>query len=113
MTTTTKKQPAPPSMPKAPKAEGTEAAPAKTKRPRRTPEQTIADLEAKLAATRRRAALASVKDDPVMGPVLRSIGSIQKALEAATEANNEGAIGVLTAAHDAIRDYVTAQGIEL
>lgn len=101
----------PKAAPTATEPQATEAP--KTKKPRviRTPEQQIADLEAKIAATKCRAARTKAKENPSISAMLRSLGSIDNAIS--VSAGKYGALGALGGARDVIRDYLIAQGINL
>lgn len=57
----------------------------KTQRNVRTPEQMIADLEAKIAAVKRRAERQKVKKDPALKHINAAVKSIDKALAASSD----------------------------
>ena len=55
--------------------------PAKKKRARRTPEQMIADLEAKIAEVKRRAERKKIAKDPALRQIKAAVRSVDKAVE--------------------------------
>jgi len=60
--------------------------PTKTKRRnRRTPEQIVADLEAKIEDVKARAAAKEAKQNPEVKPFLAAVKAVDKALDAATD----------------------------
>ena len=67
---------------------------AKTQKTRaqRTPEQMIADLEAKIAAVKRRAERQKVKRDPALRHINAAVKSIDKALAASSDAATRKAL---------------------
>lgn len=64
----------------------------KSKRSIRTPEEMIADLEAKIAAVKRRAERQKVKKDPSLRHINAAVKSIDKALAASSDAATRKAL---------------------
>lgn len=120
MATQTKRRTAPASMPTTPDLDSTETTAAETAettndggeaattqtRNRRTEEQMIADLEAKLAAVRARAAS---KNDALIRPLTLARNNIQRVMDAATEAGETAVIEQLQSVFDVLDSLVSAR----
>ena len=83
------------------------------KRVRRTEEQLIRDLEAKLASLRERAASREVKNSPAIKATLAALRTIDKAVEAATEEGDTALRHVLADARGPLESYLDQQGIQI
>jgi len=69
----------------------------KSKRPRRTPEQIVADLEAKIASVKARAATKEARATPETKALFAAVKAINKAHAIATDAGAEMIAGALEA----------------
>ncbi|MCA9643871.1 MAG: hypothetical protein KC492_24425 [Myxococcales bacterium] len=86
--------------------------PAPTKRNRRTPEQIVADLEAKIEDVRTRAARRAAKQAPEGKAFLAASRAVSKALEAAHGAKDQAMAEALQAALGSLAQHAKAAGIE-
>jgi N-methylhydantoinase B/oxoprolinase/acetone carboxylase alpha subunit len=82
-------------------------------RKHRTPEQVVADLEAKIAAVKQRAASKEAKANPVGKALLLAVKAIDKAQAVAAEAKNEPLGRALEASRAPLSEQVVAMGIRL
>ena len=78
------------------------------KRTRRTPEQIIAELEARIASVKRRAETQKVRKNPAMRHLAGAIRSIDKALAATQDAATRAAVGE---ARTALAAVLTLNGV--
>jgi hypothetical protein len=78
------------------------------KRSRRTPEQIIAELEARIAQVKRRAESQKVKKDPALRHVALAVRSMDKALAASQDAATRTAVGE---ARTALAAVLTLNGV--
>jgi hypothetical protein len=78
------------------------------KRIRRTPEQLIAELEAKIASVKRRAETQKVKKDPALRHVSGAVRSMDKAMAATQDAATRTAVGE---ARTALAAVLTLNGV--
>jgi hypothetical protein len=78
------------------------------KRTRRTPEQLIAELEAKIASVKRRAETQKVKKDPALRHVSGAVRSMDKAMAATQDAATRAAVGE---ARTALAAVLTLNGV--
>ena len=79
-------------------------------RTRRTPEQVVADLEAKIAQVKERAAQRAVKAAPDGKAFVAARLAVSKALEAARESSNEPMRGALEEAFGALERHAEEAG---
>jgi len=77
-------------------------------RTRRTPEQLIAELEAKIAGVKRRAEQQKVKKDPALRHISGAIRSMDKAMAATQDAATRTAVGE---ARTALAAVLTLSGV--
>ena len=84
---------------------------------RRTPDQQIADLEAKIAAVKQRAetrqAAAEVKGSPDGVAFVAAVKAADRALRVAGEHRNEAMVRALEAARAALAQHLVAMGLRL
>ena len=80
-------------------------------RKNRTPEQVVADLEAKIAAVKARAASRQAKANPVGKALLVAVKAIDKALGVAAEAKNDGLARALESSRAPLSEQVVEMGI--
>ena len=80
----------------------------KQTRTRRTPEQIIAELEARIASVKRRAETQKVKKNPAMRHLSGAIRSIDKALAATQDSATRAAVGE---ARTALAAVLTLNGV--
>ena len=78
------------------------------KRTRRTPEQIIAELEARIAQVKRRAETQKVKKDPALRHVALAVRSMDKAMAATQDAATRTAVGE---ARTALAAVLTLNGV--
>jgi hypothetical protein len=78
------------------------------KRTRRTPEQLIAELEAKIASVKRRAETQKVKKDPALRHISGAVRSMDKAMAATQDAATRTAVGE---ARTALAAVLTLNGV--
>jgi hypothetical protein len=78
------------------------------KRTRRTPEQLIAELEAKIASVKRRAETQKVKKDPALRHISGAVRSMDKAMSATQDAATRTAVGE---ARTALAAVLTLNGV--
>lgn len=115
MATTTKRRSAPASMPTTPDldtnatttetTEATNGGSGNT-RNRRTDEQMIADLQAKLAAVQARQA---AKNDPLIRPLTLARNNVQRVMDAATEAGEGNVTEQLQSVFDVLDSLVSSR----
>ncbi len=87
----------------------TTPAPAATKdRKRRSPDQIVADLEAKIARVREREATKTLRADPAIKLTSLAARALNKALR---EAKEPELVEALTAARGALAGYLEAKGL--
>jgi hypothetical protein len=86
------------------------AAPAR-RRVRRTDEQLIRDLEARVQAIRERAAARSIKRSPSMRHAVAALRAIDKALEGAAGEGNATLRRTLADARGPLAAYLSAHGV--
>jgi molecular chaperone GrpE (heat shock protein) len=82
------------------------------RRQRRSIDERVADLQAKIDQLKRRAEAASAKKDPHMKKALTILRALDRALGAANDAGHEVRHG-LAAARKPLGDYLENQGIRL
>ena len=82
----------------------------KKKRNRRTPDQMIADLEAKIADVKARAKAKEAKQHPEVKPFLAAVKALDKAMAAATE---EGTRTALEAARAPLSTRMVELGLRM
>ena len=84
---------------------------------RRSPEQVVADLEAKIAAVKQRAeakqAAAEVKGSPDGVAFLAAVKAADRAIRVAGENKNEAMIRVLEAARAPLAEHLVSMGLRL
>ena len=84
---------------------------------KRTPEQMIADLEAKIASVKQRAATkeaaAEVKGSPDGLSFLAAVKAVDRAIRVAGEQRNEAMARVLEAARAPLAEHLVEMGIRL
>ena len=84
---------------------------------RRTPEQIIQDLEAKITAVKQRAAAkeaaAEVKDSPDGVAFLTAVKSVDKAIRVAGDLKNDNMVRVLEAARAPMAEQLVSMGVRL
>jgi hypothetical protein len=85
----------------------------KTEKNRRTPDQIVADLEAKIASVKARQAARAAKARPEIRALLLTGKTIDKAMAVAREAGNEKIARELWSAYAVVVDLLRAEGIEL
>lgn len=78
------------------------------KRNRRSPEQLIADMEAKIQSLRARAAKKRIRGNPAVRHTVAAVRSIDKAMASTGDATQRGA---LADARDALTAWLTLEGI--
>ena len=86
--------------------------PTPKKRNRRTPDQIVADLEAKIEDVRTRAACRAAKQSPEGKAFLAASRAVSKALEAAHEAKDHAMAEALQSALGSLAQHAKASGIE-
>jgi hypothetical protein len=88
-----------------------------SERKRRTPEQIIADLEAKIASVKQRAAAKEaareVKSTPEGRALLAAAKALVKATEVAQHSKDEGLVSALEAAQAALAPALVAAGLRM
>ena len=82
-----------------------------TKKPRRTPEQMVADLEAEIARVKARAAAKEAKEAPEGKPFLAAVKATDKALEAAQGAGNDEMAAALDSARAILGEQLVRMGV--
>ena len=80
---------------------------------RRTPEQQIADLQAKIARIEQRRAAKAAKDAPDIQALLAYARAGNMALSRAEESKNEAAQEAILAAQEAISRYLDREGLAM
>jgi len=84
---------------------------------KRTPEQLVADLEARIASVKERAAVkeaaAEVKGSPDGVAFLAAVKAADRAIRAAGEHENEPMLRVLEAARAPLAEHLVAMGVRL
>ena len=84
---------------------------------RRTPEQVIADLEARIDAVKQRAAAkqvaAAVKGSPDGVAFLATVKAADRAIRVAGENENDAMVRVLEAARAPLAEHLVAMGVRL
>ena len=80
---------------------------------RRTPDQIIADLEAKIEAVKARAAAKEAKAAPEAKPFLAAVKAVDKAIQAATEQGNEQLVRALEAGRAPLATQMIEMGLRL
>jgi hypothetical protein len=78
------------------------------KRTRRTPEQLIAELEARIAQVKRRAERQKVKKDPALRHVTKAVRAMDKAMAATQDGATRAAVGE---ARTALAAILTLNGV--
>ena len=86
---------------------------ATTKKPRtvRTPEQIVADLEAKIADVKKRAAAKQVKQTAEGKALFAAAKALDKAIAAATDAGNDGMRQAAEAARSVLAEAMVEMGV--
>ena len=84
----------------------------KKNRTRRTPEQMVADLEAKIEDVKTRAARKAAKQSPEGKAFLAASRAASKALAAAQEAGDKGMAAAVQAALGALAKHAREAGLE-
>ena len=98
-------------MPTTKKNPTTTDAPTKKPRTRRTPEQIVADLEAKIADVKKRAAAKEAKAAPEGKLFMAAVKATDKALDAARESGNEEMVHALETARAALGEQLVRMGV--
>ena len=80
---------------------------------RRTPEQMIADLEAKIAAVKDRAARREAKATPEGTALIAAVRAIDKATRVAGEAGNRDIVSALESARAALAPGIVGMGLRI
>ena len=80
---------------------------------RRTPEQQIADLQAKIARIEQRRAAKAANDAPDIQALLAYARAGNVALSRAEESRNEAAREAILAAHESISRYLDREGLAM
>jgi hypothetical protein len=84
---------------------------------RRTPEEVVADLEAKIAAVKARAAAkemtAEVKGSPDGLAFIATVKAADRAIRVAGEHRNDGMVRALEAARAPLAEHIVSMGIRL
>ena len=80
---------------------------------RRTPEQQIADLQAKIARIEQRRAAKAANDAPDIQALLAYARAGNVALSRAEESRNEAAREAILAAHESISRYLDGEGLAM
>ncbi len=80
---------------------------------RRTPEQIVADFEAKIAAVKARAAAKQAKASPEGAAFLVAARAVLKAIEAATAAKNQQMVAALEAARAELSKHAVETGARM
>jgi predicted ATPase len=84
---------------------------------RRTPEEVVADLEAKIAAVKEKAAAkeaaAEVKGSPDGQAFLAAVKAADKAIRVAGDARNEAMLRALEAARAPLAEHLVSMGVRL
>ena len=87
-----------------------------TERPRkahRTPEQIVADYEAKIEAVRARAAARQAKATPANQALIQAVKALDKAIAIAVETGSEPNLRALQAAHAPLGELLISLGLRL
>jgi hypothetical protein len=92
---------------------GEDADGGRARRVRRTEEQLIRDLEAKLASLRERAEAREVKSSPAIQATLAALRAIDKAVEAATQEEDTALRHVLADARAPLEGHLDQHGIRI
>ena len=77
---------------------------------RRTPEQIVADLEAKIVKVKERAATKGLRSDPAIKLTSAAVRAVNKALG---EAKEPDLVEALQAANAALADYLEKKGLRV
>jgi len=80
---------------------------------RRTPEEIVRDLEAKIASVKARAIAKEAKQRPEGRALVHAIRAIDKATRVATEANNEEVVTALDSARAALAPTLIGLGLRM
>ena len=83
------------------------------KKTRRTPEQIVADLEAKIEAVKARAANREAKAAPEGKALIAALRALDKATEEARAVGDEEMVAALEAAHAPLGELMVGRGIRL
>lgn len=83
------------------------------KRTRRSPDQMIADLKAKIEAVRRRAAATELKKSPAIRRTLTIVRSVDKTLDMAAQEGQTALRHSLAGARAPLADFLGRQGVKL
>ena len=83
----------------------------KTKKPRRSTEQMIADHEAEIARIRARAAAKELKANPSVQEALRLARALVKGQAVAKDAKDDALQEALSSAHAALEGYLDGRGL--
>ena len=83
------------------------------RRARRSPEEMIADLEAKIREVKQRAQAKELKQSPSMKAAMSTVRSLDKALDAAAEDGNNALRHALADARKPLAEFLEGQGLKL
>jgi len=83
------------------------------RRARRSPEEMIADLEAKIREVKQRAQAKELKQSPSMKAAMSTVRSLDKSLEAAAEDGNNALRHALADARKPLVEFLEGQGLKL
>ena len=83
------------------------------RRARRSPEEMIADLEAKIREVKQRAQAKELKQSPSMKAAMSTVRSLDKSLEAAAEDGNNALRHALADARKPLAEFLEGQGLKL
>lgn len=84
-----------------------------TKRKRRTPDQVIADLQARIEAVKERQADREMKGSPSLSTTMKAIRALDKALETAAAERSSELQEVLANGRKPITDFLLSRGLRL
>jgi hypothetical protein len=83
------------------------------RRARRSPEEMIADLEAKIREVKNRAQAKELKQSPSVKEAMKVIRGVDKALEVAAEEGNNALRHALADARKPLAEFLEGQGLKL
>ena len=83
------------------------------RRARRSPEEMIADLEAKIREVKNRAQAKELKQSPSVKEAMKVIRGVDKALEVAAEEGNNAIRHALADARKPLAEFLEGQGLKL
>jgi len=83
------------------------------RRARRSPEEMIADLEAKIREVKNRAQAKELKQSPSVKEAMKVVRGVDKALEVAAEEGNNALRHALADARKPLAEFLEGQGLKL